>query len=89
MAARWTFEGWVYHNRTDRRAGLVPTGRLRELMAWGEVRHTDAVWRQWGGLGRLWVPALAREALREEQPAGPFARGRRSRAAPLPRRDAS
>jgi GYF domain 2 len=72
MTPKWTFEGWVYNDRTGRRAGPVPTGQLRELIARGEVQHTQRVWRQWGGIGELLIPTLAKEALTEEQPSSPF-----------------
>jgi hypothetical protein len=72
MAAKWTFDGWVYHDREGRKAGPVPAAQLRELMARGEVRHTDTVWRQWDGISQLLIPTLAKEALHDGQPAGPF-----------------
>jgi GYF domain 2 len=72
MAAKWTFDGWVYHDREGRKAGPVPAAQLRELMARGEVRPADRVWRQWGRVGQLLMPTRAEEALRDDQPAGPF-----------------
>ena len=72
MTENWAFEGWVYHDAEGMRAGPVPTGRLRELLARGEVRPADRVWRQWGSVGKLLVPARAEEALRGGRPASPF-----------------
>jgi GYF domain 2 len=74
MAEQWTFEGWVYHDTEGMQVGPVPTARLRQLMARGEVQPADRVWRQWGGVGQLLVPTLAQDALRDDQSAGPFSR---------------
>jgi GYF domain 2 len=72
MAGRWAFEGWVYRDGAGRRVGPVSTEQLRQLLARGEVRATDTVWRQWARAGTLLLPALAKEVLHPNQPSKPF-----------------
>jgi hypothetical protein len=63
MSTEQTWVGWFY-NRGGRRLGPVTRSTIAGLVARGQLRHTDPVWKAWSQCDEFQLePARADEAL--------------------------